>query len=130
MKVTITFLHLDHTEALDQRIHEKTEKLEKFFEKDSTIKWTCYVKGGQHYAEINASGTTLHHHAIAHSDNMYKTLDMAVDKMLRQAQKKVEKRQNKIHRGKAHLHIVDPSEAWGDFESHPDYDYDDIKQAA
>jgi len=115
---------------LTREFTKKQKNWRSFFEQDATIKWTCYVKGGQHYAEINASGTTLHHHAIAHSDNMYKTLDMAVDKMLRQAQKKVEKRQNKIHRGKAHLQIVEPSEAWGDFESHPDYDYDDIKQAA
>ena len=128
MKVTITFLHLDHTESLDQRINEKTAKLEKFFEPDSSIKWTCYVKGGEHYAELNATGTTLHHNAIAHSDNMYKSIDLALDKMSKQVQKHREKRQNKIHRGKAELQIADPIEAWGDFEAQ--HDEFEIKRAA
>ncbi len=115
MKVTITFLHLDHTDALDKKIRKKTQKLERLFEKGSSIKWTCYIKGGQHYAELAVSGSSLHHHAIAHTDNLYKTLDIVVDKLYKQVKKHKEKRQNKLHRGRPDLQILGPDEAWGDF---------------
>jgi putative sigma-54 modulation protein len=128
MNVTITFLHLDHTEALDQRIKEKTLKLEKLFESDTTIKWTCYVKEGQHYAELAVAGTSLHHHAIAHTDNLYKTIDLVVDKLFKQVNKHKEKRQSKLHRGKPVLQIIEPSEAWEDFVS--EHEYEDLKNAA
>jgi putative sigma-54 modulation protein len=128
MKITITFLHLEHTEALDQRIREKTEKLEKLFEEGSSIKWTCYIKEGQHYAELSVAGSSLHHHAIAHTDNLYKTLDLVVDKLYKQVKKKKDKRQSKVHKGKPHLVIIEPSEAWEDFVS--EHEYEDLKNAA
>ena len=128
MNVTITFLHLEHTEALDQRIEEKTAKLEKLLESGSTVKWTCYVKEGQHYAELAVAGTSLHHHAIAHSENLYKTIDLVVDKLYKQINKHKEKRQSKLHRGKPHLQIIEPSEAWEDFVS--EHEYEDMKNAA
>ncbi|MBT7608294.1 MAG: ribosome-associated translation inhibitor RaiA [Bacteriovoracaceae bacterium] len=128
MKVTITFLHLEHTEALDQRIEEKSEKLEKLFESGSSIKWTCYVKGGQHYAELAVAGSSLHHHAIAHSENLYKTLDIVVDKLFKQVNKHKEKRQSKVHKGRANLTILEPSEAWEDFVC--EHEYEELKKAA
>ena len=128
MNVTITFLHLEHTEALDQRIEEKTVKLEKLFESGTTVKWTCYVKEGQHYAELAVAGTSLHHHAIAHTDNLYKTIDLVVDKLFKQVNKHKEKRQSKLHRGKPNLQIIEPSEAWEDFVS--EHEYEDMKNAA
>ena len=32
MNIKISFKHLDHTEALDEMIQKKTQKLEKYFE--------------------------------------------------------------------------------------------------
>ncbi|MCO4794733.1 MAG: ribosome-associated translation inhibitor RaiA [Bacteriovoracaceae bacterium] len=127
MKVTITFLHLDHTPSLDSRIEEKTEKLRKYFNGGDHIKWTCYVKNNEHYAEVLISGAKLNYHAVAHSDCLYKTLDMATRKLEKQVSKQKEKIKNRIHRnhGKdSNLVILDVEQAW------TDYDEDIVKDAA
>lgn len=117
MKVTISFKHLDHTPSLDERIHEKSERLSKYFDGKSHIKWNCSVKEGTHYAEIDLSGPNYSYHATASSDNLYKSFDLVVAKIERQVQKKKEK--TKIKKGKiSHrdLEILDPENAWMDYE--------------
>lgn len=127
MKVTITFLHLDHTPALDERIQEKTQKLSKYFNGGDHIKWTCYVKNNEHYAEVLIHGPKLNYHAVAHSDCLYKTLDMAAKKLEKQVSKQKSKIKNKIHRNNGKnggLVILDVEQAW------TDYDEDFVKEAA
>ncbi|MBP9673545.1 MAG: ribosome-associated translation inhibitor RaiA [Bacteriovoracaceae bacterium] len=104
MKVTITFKHLKHTPALDARIQEKSAKLKKYFEGSIQIKWICYVKEGAHYADINVSGIHARYHASAYSDNLYKALDLALDKIEKQIGKKKSKQKEHIH----HKHDVVP----------------------
>lgn len=117
MKVTISFIHMDHTPALDERIHEKSEKFDKFFDGNGHIKWTCYVKDQKHYAEAHMFGPHGDWHASACADNMYKSLDLIVEKLEKQIDKTKSKLKNKVHRGKVPLEIFEPLEAWGDFES-------------
>ena len=56
MKLKISFKHLNHTPALDERIKEKSEKLDKYFEGNTSVSWTCWVSGDDHWAEIKAHG--------------------------------------------------------------------------
>jgi len=127
MKVTISLLHLEHTESIDERIHEKSEKLAKYFNGHTDCKWTCWVKEGNHYAEIDISGPTFRYHAKADSDSLYKTLDKVVHKMDRQLSKKRDKQKSKIHRRKGsktgELVILDIEQAWTDLD-------DDLDDAA
>lgn len=116
MKVTITFLHLDHTESLDERIKEKSEKVGKYFKGRSHIKWTCFVKNGQHFAEVTVHGPRSTYHATAKSESLYKSLDRVVDKIEKQVAKQKEKTKNRIHRKQDQVVIMDPMEAWGDYE--------------
>ena len=117
MKVTIEFLHLDHTESLDLRITEKSEKFTKFFDREPHLSWTCFVKEGIHYAECTLRCTNVTYFAKAKADNLYKTIDMVCDKLERQLLKKKEKVKNKIHRKRPELVILEPDAAWGDFEA-------------
>ena len=117
MKVTISFIHMEHTPALDERIHEKSSKFEKYFEGDGRIKWTCYVQDQKHYSEVHLYGPHGQWHATASADNLYKSLHLVVEKLEKQVDKTKSKFKNKIHRGKAHLEIHDPVEAWGDYDS-------------
>lgn len=125
MKLTITFLHLEHTDALDERIREKSQKLKKYFQGGPHLKWTCYVKNGRHYAEITVhGGKKNNYHATAHSESLYKTIDRVVDKVEKQLHKQKEKKKDKIHRKHVEKVILDPETAWID---HPEYfDYDDV----
>lgn len=113
MKITISFLHLEHTPALDQKIKETTEKMTKFFQDTGTIKWSCYVKNGEHYAEIYYHAPGCEYHSKACSPNLYHSIDMAVEKIEKQAFRKKD-RMNKLHREKTELIILEPSNAWTD----------------
>ena len=117
MKVTISFLNLEHTPALDERIQEKSAKLEKFIDGEINLKWSCYVKEGQHYAEVDLNGPTFHYHATGHTDNLYKTIDVAVEKLEKQLSKKKGKWKNRksIKAGKD-IEVLDPEMAWAEYD--------------
>lgn len=113
MKITISFLHLEHTQALDERIREKSLKLAKYFNDKGTMKWNCYVKNGVHYAEVTYHAQSFEYHAKGHSDSLYKTIDIVLEKIEKQVIKKKEKF-NKIHRDQDELVVLDPEAAWTD----------------
>lgn len=116
MKITVSFLHLEHTPALDERIKEKSMKLKKYFQDRGTMKWSCYVKNGEHYAEVNFHAGNTDYHAKAWSDNMYHTIDLVLEKLEKQVCKKKEKFTNKMHRENPEVEIVDPAMAWTDYD--------------
>ncbi|WP_127714726.1 ribosome hibernation-promoting factor, HPF/YfiA family [Halobacteriovorax sp. HLS] len=117
MKVTISFLHLEHTQALDERIHEKSAKLEKFIDGEIKLKWSCFVKDGQHYAEVDLNGPMFHYHATGHTDSLYKTIDVVVDKLEKQLSKRKGKwKNNKQRKAGKDIEVYDPEMAWGEYD--------------
>ena len=116
MKLTIAFKHLEHTPSLDERIREKTQKLEKYLEGNIHVKWTCYSNEGQQYSEIDLIGAHMEFHAKAKADTLYKTIDMVVDKVERQLIKKKQKWKNHIHKEHRPLVLLDPESAWADYD--------------
>lgn len=116
MNITISFKNMEHTPTLDKRIKKKSKKLDKYLNGKTSVKWTCHIDDGHHYAEIILTGPKFEYHATASSENLYKTLDLVVDKITRQIAKKKEKLTNKVHRKKADLVILDPEQAWTDYE--------------
>ena len=119
MKITTSFLHLEHTAALDEKIQESSAKLEKFFKDKGTIKWSCSGKNGMHFAEIYYHAPQCEYHAKASSDNLYHSIDLAVDKIEKQVFKKKDKF-NKIHREYVDMVILDPESAWQEFADDED----------
>lgn len=97
MKLKISFKHLEHTPALDQRIHEKSEKFEKYFQGNTNVQWFCWVHNDEHWAEIKVHGPKFNFFAKASADNMYKSLDLVVEKMERQIEKQKDQKRNKLH---------------------------------
>jgi putative sigma-54 modulation protein len=98
MKLKISFKHLEHTPALDERIQEKSERLEKYFQGNTSVHWICWVKGDEHWAELKVHGPKFDFFAKASADNMYKCLDLAVEKMERQIEKQKDVLRNKMHK--------------------------------
>lgn len=97
MNLKISFKHLKHTPALDERIKEKSERLSHFFEGSINVTWVCWVNGDEHWAEIKAHGPNCDFFAKACADNMYKSLDLCVEKIERQLDKQKDLYKNKIH---------------------------------
>jgi putative sigma-54 modulation protein len=126
MKVTISFLHLEHTPALDERIHEKSQKLNKYLNGKTHLKWSCSVKEGQHLADVTLIGPQFEYRASGTSDNLYKTIDIVMDKIEKQLSKRKDKIRSRIKKMDAPV-VLDLQEAWSDYdEDH----YDDVDQAA
>lgn len=98
MKLTISFKHMEHTPALDQRITEKSEHFEKYFKGNVSVQWFCWVHNNQHWAEVKIHGPKFDFFAKASADNMYKSLDLVVEKMERQFEKQKDMKRNKLHK--------------------------------
>ncbi|MFZ8932468.1 MAG: ribosome hibernation-promoting factor, HPF/YfiA family [Bacteriovoracaceae bacterium] len=116
MKITISFKQLDHTPSLDDMIRKKSEKIAKYLNGKTEVKWTCFVKNQVHFAEITLLGPDVYYNATASSDNLYKSLDLAVEKIEKQISKKKDKLKNKIHRRRESLQCLDPENAWTDYD--------------
>lgn len=92
MKIVSSFKNLEHTDSLDQKIHEKSQKLQKYFEGNFEVQWTCFVReDGAHCADVKLIGPSFEYHASGHADSLYKTFDLVFSKLVRQVQKKKEK---------------------------------------
>lgn len=99
MNVKISFKHLDHTEALDEMIQKKSQKLEKYFEGHFDVHWVCWCDEKQsHWAEVKVHGHSLDFYAKASSDLLYKTLDLVIEKVDKQMSKQKTKLRNKVHK--------------------------------
>jgi putative sigma-54 modulation protein len=98
MKLKISFKHLEHTPALDQRISEKSEHFKKYFHGNITVQWLCWVHNDEHWAEVKIHGPKFDFFAKASADNLYKSLDLVVEKVERQFEKRKDMSRNKIHK--------------------------------
>lgn len=87
MKCNITFRNMEHTPALDEKIKDKTKKLNKFFHEDASIDWVCWVQKNEHFAEVKINDGKKHINAHASSDNLYKTVDQIIEKVENQVGK-------------------------------------------
>lgn len=116
MKITVSFKHLEHTESLDSRIQEKSEKLNKFFDGKVHLKWTCWAQGMVHTAEAVVTGPNFEYRASAEADSLYKCLDMVTDKLEKQLSKKKEKVRSRRKASHSDLVILDPENAWMEHE--------------
>ncbi|MFC4320488.1 ribosome hibernation-promoting factor, HPF/YfiA family [Litchfieldia salsa] len=89
MNLIIYGKNLQLTEAIKYYIHEKVGRIEQYFEEpiDANVHVNAYVEKNQQCIEINISlhGTFIR--AEAHSDDLYKSIDIAEEKMKRQIRK-------------------------------------------
>lgn len=97
MKLKVSFKHLEHTPALDQKIQEKSERFSKYFDGKVSLTWVCWTDEHGHWAEIKMYGPSFEFFAKATSDNLYKCFDLVCDKLERQVEKKKSKMRNRIN---------------------------------
>ena len=99
MKIVSSFKHLEHTPSLDEKIEKKSQKLKKFFEGNFEVHWTCSIKeDDKHVAEVKILGPSFEYHAGASSEKMYKSLDLVIQKIQKQVNKRKDKWRNHISR--------------------------------
>jgi putative sigma-54 modulation protein len=84
MNVSITFRHMDASEAIKKHAAAKLGKLQKFLRQPMTAKVTISVDKLQHVAEARISSGGAHLEAKESSDDMYISIDRMIDKLDRQ----------------------------------------------
>jgi len=84
MNISITFRHLDTSEAVKQYATEKLSKIQKYLRQPMTAKVTLSVDQQQHIAEARISSGVKHFEAKHVSDDMYVSIDVVLGKLERQ----------------------------------------------
>jgi putative sigma-54 modulation protein len=84
MNVSITFRHMDASEAIKKHTAAKLGKLQKFLRQPMTAKVTISVDKLKHVAEARISSGGAHLEAKESSDDMYTSIDRMIEKLDRQ----------------------------------------------
>jgi len=84
MNVSITFRHMDASEAIKKHAAAKLGKLQKFLRQPMTAKVTISVDKLKHVAEARISSGGEHLEAKEASDDMYSSIDRMIEKLERQ----------------------------------------------
>jgi putative sigma-54 modulation protein len=100
MQTTITFRNLDATEAIKSYARSKVERAEKYIDKRCEAHVVLALEKHLHWAEITLHTGAFFLHGRERSDDMYASIDLAMDKIERQLKRFKEKL--KSHRHQAH----------------------------
>jgi putative sigma-54 modulation protein len=94
MRVTVTFRHIEATEALRKYAQDKLQRLSKYLHRPMDAHVILSVLKKNHRAEINlsANGTSLF--SEDETNDLYSAIDLALDKIERQVKKLNAKRKN------------------------------------
>ncbi|GAB4016271.1 MAG: hypothetical protein Fur0010_15980 [Bdellovibrio sp.] len=81
MNLEITFRHLEHTENIDEKIRAKVERISKKLSPSANLHWTSWVEHDEHISTLLAHDGGKEYFAKASSDNLYKTIDLVIQKI-------------------------------------------------
>ena len=102
IKVSVTFRHIDPTEALKRYVEQKIQRIGKFFPQPSEAHVILAVESKEcQFAEmeLHAHGTTLH--GKEEHQDLYAAIDLTIDKIERQIKKLKDKTKLKPRRSNA-----------------------------
>jgi len=106
MQVIITFRNMFATEALRNHVNDKLAKVvDKYLDKVTEAHVTLSLERYLHQADINLHTGHFHVRGKDKSEDMYASIDMAIDKIERQLKKHKDRLKN--HRP-AHIHQAGP----------------------
>lgn len=87
MGVSITFRHMDSSDAIKSYAREKIERTQKYLRAPMDAQLTLSSERHQFVAEVHLSSGGRQYHARHESDDMYKSLDLVTDKIQHQISK-------------------------------------------
>ena len=82
--ISITFRHVDSSDALKRYSEEKIQNLQKFLRQPMTAKVTLSVDGLKQMAEVRISSGGEHLEAKEATNDMYASIDVVLGKLERQ----------------------------------------------
>lgn len=103
MNITVTFRHMDASDAIRNYASEKVKKLQKFLRQPMTARVTLSLDNQTHVAETQLSSGGAHLEAKEASSDLYASIDGVIDKLERQIRGVKGAAESKKHRGGATL---------------------------
>lgn len=97
LETTFTFRNMDSTEALREHTMEKLTKLDKYLIKPGTAHVIFNMDGSRHVAEITLNIKGGRYIGIETTNDMYTSIDSAVEKLKKQIKRTKERIKN--HKG-------------------------------
>jgi putative sigma-54 modulation protein len=112
MQIQTTARHFELTPGLRQHVEERLDRIGRYLDRDPEISVVLAVEKHRHQAEISLKGDGLDFVARAVSEDMYSSVDQAVDKLVRQVKRHNERRRTqrkpaRIGR-RARIHLFHP----------------------
>jgi len=84
MNISITFRHMDSSDAIKRYAGDKLSKLQRFLRQPMSGKVTVSIDKLRHVVEARISSGGEHLEAHEKSDDMYSAIDLVMDKLERQ----------------------------------------------
>lgn len=84
MNISITFRHMEASNAVKDYARDKVSKLQRFLRQPMTAKVTIAVEKLDHIVEVQISSGGAHVEAKEHSEDVYASIDKVIDKLERQ----------------------------------------------
>lgn len=91
MQVSVTFKNLDPSEHLKTYVKNKLDKLDKLLDNPAEANVVLSVEKIRHIAEIKLTGDRLNINCREKTNDMYSSIDMALDKLEKQIKKNKQK---------------------------------------
>ncbi len=98
MELNITYRHLESSENIKNKIETKVGKLKKYFGGKIYVDWVCSYEASEHSVEANIKHDAFLINASASDENLYKAIDLVIDKLEKQIQKKKDLLKSRIHK--------------------------------
>jgi putative sigma-54 modulation protein len=99
MNITVTFRHVDTSEAIKKLATDKIAKLQKFLRQPMTARVTVSLEKLKHMVEARVSSGGEHYEAHEVTEDMYTSIDKVLDKLERQIRGNKGAAQTKKRRG-------------------------------
>ena len=94
MQISVTFKNLDPSDHLKSYIQNKLNKLDKLLDNPAEANVVLSVEKIRHIAEIKITGDRLSINCREKTNDMYSSIDMALDKLEKQIKKNKQKIRN------------------------------------
>jgi putative sigma-54 modulation protein len=101
MQVLVTFRHMDATAALRDYAESKVARVHKYLRRPIEAHVILEVSKRRHMAEITLTGEHMTVNAKETTGDLYSAIDLAMDKVERQIQKHITRRDKRKHPGAA-----------------------------
>lgn len=91
LEIQFHFKDMDSSEAIKNYAIDKSERVKKFIQKNGSVKWSFEVDNKDHHASCHLVTESWNDFCDAVSPDMYKTINLVIDKLIHLVQKQKEK---------------------------------------